>query len=97
MYVKCCVVALGGKAKATVKSKARNPEPEVAQFRFSKDSKGGPQTPAILTGGFTFVKEREFANGRTRWRCSHASGTCRANIYTIESDVVLFYDKHDHT
>lgn len=63
-------------------------------FKFDRNSR--QQAPVISTGKFTFVKDREYPNGKTRWKCSHPSGTCRANIYTIDTDVVLFYDKHDH-
>lgn len=64
-----------------------------SQFKFGKTSRR--ESPVISTGKFTFVKDKEFPNGKTRWKCSH-SGNCSANIYTIDADVVLFYDKHDH-
>ncbi|KAF9805651.1 hypothetical protein SFRURICE_012634 [Spodoptera frugiperda] len=67
---------------------------ETSQFKFGKSSRR--QGPVISTGKFTFVKDRDFPNGKTRWKCSHSSGKCPANIYTIDTDVVLFYDKHDH-
>lgn len=64
---------------------------EIGLFKFS----GKQQKAKIITGGYEFEKEREFPNGRTRWRCSHHANCC-ANIYTIDNDVVLFYDKHNH-
>lgn len=75
-------------------SRLSGPKTEVSQFKFGKASRR--EGPVISTGKYTFVKDREFPNGKTRWKCAHAAGTCPANIYTIDRDVVLLYDKHDH-
>ncbi|XP_061704452.1 protein tramtrack, beta isoform isoform X11 [Cydia pomonella] len=64
------------------------------QFRFGITSQC--QDPVIYSGKFCFAKDRELSNGRTRWKCTHTSGSCPAYIYTIENDVVMFYDKHNH-
>ncbi|XP_052748471.1 protein tramtrack, beta isoform isoform X25 [Galleria mellonella] len=73
---------------------AQGAPPPMAQYRFGRTSRR--QDPVIFSGKFSFVKDREFSNGRTRWRCGHTSGKCPANIYTVGADVVLVYDKHDH-
>lgn len=67
---------------------------ETSQFRFGRSARR--KEPIITTDKFSFVKDQEFPNGRVRWKCSHLSSKCLANIYTIDTNVVLFYDEHNH-
>ncbi|XP_063387840.1 protein tramtrack, beta isoform isoform X7 [Cydia fagiglandana] len=83
-----------------VENKPNDKKPETdnnvpdLQFRFGRTTQR--QDPVIYSGKFCFAKDRELSNGRTRWKCTHSSGSCPANIYTIENDVVMLYDKHNH-
>jgi hypothetical protein len=76
------------------KGQAEHVAPADPQFRFGRTAQ--QQEPVIFSGKFCFSKDREFPNGRTRWKCTHVSGSCPANIYTVENDVVMLYDKHNH-
>ncbi|CAH2242343.1 jg19956 [Pararge aegeria aegeria] len=44
---------------------------DIGEFRFNSSSKDPKEK--IIAGGFTYLKDMEFPNGRTRWRCGHTT------------------------